>query len=236
MPPMVQRILVAWALLALVGWALIFLAQRAISFPQIGYYVVLLPGIGLPIWLNRARLGSPFNRLLPFSPLLRFLILGYGMVLLEEILAAIFNHLLEGFDLATLPIRIAQFWAFNILAFTGLIWSWYLLRRLFAYSLRESFFLAGCFGLFAEHTIELLAGNVLLFVLLAPLNILTYGTILTPAFLSLPKGAVRRLPPVVGYVAALLLPVLASIPPVAVLGILRFHFPDAFPPCRFIAC
>jgi hypothetical protein len=230
-----QNILVIWAILALLGWGIIFLAQRAVSFPQVGYYVVLLFGVGIPLWVNRARLKRALQRW-PLPPLLRFLVLGYGMVLLEEIIAASFNHLIEGFDLATYPLRIGQFWALNIFAFTGFIWGWYFLRRWVVYSPREAFFLSGIFGLFAEHTLAYIVTNSIAFFLLAPLNIFTYGIILTPAMLSVPASA--RKPVFFGfrYILAFLAPLVASLPAVLALTVLRSHFPGWFPPCRFAAC
>lgn len=230
-----QQSVIIWALLAFVGWGLIFALQGAITFPQIGYYLVLLLLVGTLIWRNRARLQVHLQRW-NISPFLRFLLLGYGMVLLEEIIAAFFNHLLEGFDLGTFPLRIGQFWAFNIFAFTGLIVGWYLLRRFIPYTPREAFFLTGCFGLIAEHTVNFLAGNILIFFLLAPLNILTYGLILTPAQLSLPDTSRRNLPMLLRYVLAIFVPFCASIVPVLILMVLRAHFPAWFPPCRFISC
>lgn len=227
-----QRVVVVWALLALVAWGLLFLVKQEIFLPQIGYYVALFVLAGVPLWLRREQIGRAL-RAWGVPPLPRYLVLGYGMVLFEEILAASFNHVLEGFDLAGLPLRIGQFWALNVLAFTGWIWGWYLLRKWFTYTPREAFFLSGIWGLFAEHTVQF---GPVIFLLIAPLNILTYGLILSPAMLSLPPRPARRAPVVVRYPLTFVIPLLASLAPILLLTVLRAHFPGWFPPCSMVQC
>src|SRR5262249_52107706 len=151
---------------------------------------------------------------------------------LEETFAALVNNLAEGFSPGLYLLRVGQFWASNVLAFTGLIVAWYLLPRLTRFGRREMFFLAGLFGLYAEHAINLLPqGNALAFALTAPLIIFVYGLILAPAQLSAPDGALpaRRLPWPLRYPLALLLPLLLSIPPIIALTVLRARFPGLFP-------
>ena len=70
------------------------------------------------------------------------------MVLFEEIYAAFANHLNEGFSLPVFGVRVLQFWAFNIIAFSGLILAFYILFSRIRYSFKEMFFLSGFFRSF----------------------------------------------------------------------------------------
>ncbi len=225
-------ITVVWALVALIFWTWYVLAR---SFqPRFLYYDAWLLLVGVPVWLARDRLAGALRRWrLPALP--KFLLLGYGAVLLEEIFAAFFNNLSEGFGLALFIERVGQFWALNTLAFSGFIFGWLVLLRWLRYSRTEAFYLAGCWGLFAEHTITFVFAAPLVFVLLAPLNILTYGLILTPALLSIDEPASRRLHPLLRYPLTFAALFACSLIPIAVLQTLRAHFPGVFPPRRFVA-
>jgi hypothetical protein len=157
------------------------------------------------------------------------------MVLIEEIFAALVNHLTEGFSWPLFLQRIGQFWALNLFTFTGFFVGWYLLARFVGYSRVEMFFLGGCFGLFSERIIFLLPqGQFLQFVLFTPLMIFTYGLILTPATLSLGDLRRPRLNWLLRYPLAFLVPFLCSLPPLGALLALRENFPDWFPPRKFI--
>ncbi len=231
---------VGWLLLALAFWALLLGNQaesgQALDY-QFFYYYLMFGLVGLPLWFARRRVAAALQawRVAGFA---KFLLLGYGMVLLEETFAALVNHLTEGFAPGLLLLRIGQFWALNVLAFTGLIVGGDVLVRLFPFGRREAFFLVGVFGLYAERTLTLLPGNVLAFFLFAPLNLFVYGLILSPALLSVPAPSVpaRRWSWLVRYPVALALPLLLSIPPVLLLTALRARFPEAFPPCGMISC
>jgi len=102
----------------------------AIEFiPQFLYPFLWLGLVGLPVWRWRWPLARRLQgwRLPGF---LKFMLLGYMMVLLEEVFAALVNHLAEGFSWPLFLQRIGQFWAFNLLGFTGYFVGWYLLARL----------------------------------------------------------------------------------------------------------
>jgi hypothetical protein len=170
-----------------------------------------------------------------FPGFLKFMVLGYLMVLIEEVFAALVNHLSEGFFWPLFLLRIGQFWALNLFAFTGFFVGWYLLARFIGYSRVEMFFLGGCFGLYSERVVFLLPqGQLLQFILFAPLIIFTYGLILTPAVLSLGESGKPRLIWLLRYPLAFLAPFLCSIPPLVLLNLLRGNFPDWFPPRKFI--
>ncbi len=225
------RVSVAWLIVALIFWAW-YLA--AVAFvPQFLYSFFWLGLVGLPIW----RWRRPLGRLVQawrFPGFLKFMALGYLMVLIEEIFAALVNHLSEGFSWPLFLQRIGQFWALNLFAFTGFFVGWYLLARFIGFSRVEMFYLGGCFGLYSERAIFLLPGQLLVFFLFAPLMVFTYGLILTPAMLSIGEPRKSRLIWPLRYPLAFLIPFLCSLPPVILLQTLRASFPDWFPPRKFI--
>jgi len=225
------RVSVAWLIVALIFWAW-YLA--AVAFvPQFLYSFFWLGLVGLPIW----RWRRPLGRLVQawrFPGFLKFMALGYLMVLIEEIFAALVNHLSEGFSWPLFLQRIGQFWALNLFAFTGFFVGWYLLARFIGFSRVEMFYLGGCFGLYSERVIFLLPGQLLVFILFAPLMIFTYGLILTPAMLSIGEPRKSRLVWLLRYPLAFLIPFLCSLPPVVLLQSLRASFPDWFPPRKFV--
>jgi hypothetical protein len=226
-----DRVAVIWLVVALIFWAW-YLA--AVAFvPQFLYPYLWLGLVGLPVWLWRRPLGRGLQAW-RFPGFFKFMALGYLMVLLEEIFAALVNHLSEGFSWPLFLQRVGQFWALNLFAFTGFFVGWYLLVRFVGYSRVEMFFLGGCFGLYSERVIFLLPGQALAFILFAPLIIFTYGLILTPAMLSLGEPREPRLIWLLRYPLAFLVPFLCSIPPLVALQSLRASFPEWFPPHKFV--
>ena len=226
------RVAVVWLIVALAFWAW-YLAAVAFT-PQFLYPYLWLGLVGLPVWLWRRPLARRLQAW-RFPGFLKFMALGYLMVLIEEIFAALVNHLSEGFFWPLFLQRVGQFWALNLLAFTGFFVGWYLLARFIGYSRVEMFFLGGCFGLYSERVVFLLpTGQILQFVLFAPLMIFTYGLILTPAMLSLGELRKPRLIWLLRYPLAFLIPFLCSIPPLIALQSLRASFPDWFPPRKFV--
>jgi hypothetical protein len=227
-----NRVSVAWLIVALIFWAW-YLAAIAFA-PQFLYPFLWLGLVGFPIWFWRRPLAVRL-RAWRLPGFLKFMILGYAMVLTEEVFAALANHLSEGFSWPLFLQRIGQFWALNLFTFTGFFVGWYLLARFIGYSRIEMFYLGGCFGLYSEHVIVLLPqGQLLPFVLFAPLMIFTYGLILTPAMLSLGELRKPRLIWLLRYPLAFLIPFLCSLPPVVALQSLRASFPDWFPPRKFV--
>jgi hypothetical protein len=226
------RVSVAWLIAALIFWAWYLVAVAFV--PQFLYPFLWLGLVGLPVWLWQRPLAVRL-RAWRFPGFLKFIALGYLMALIEEVFAALVNHLSEGFSWPLIVQRIGQFWALNLFTFTGLFVGWYLLARFIGYSRVEMFFLGGCFGLYSERVIFLLPqGQLLQFILFAPLIIFIYGLILTPAMHSLDELRKPRLIWLVHYPLALLIPFLCSIPPVVLLQSLRGSFPDWFPPHKFV--
>lgn len=229
----IGKFLAAWLGLSLVYFA-IFLTFGEFQWQFVYYYVWLLV-FGLPLWIFR----EPVRRWLvhwPAPGVFKFLSLAYGMVLLEEIFAALFNHLSEGFNLWLYLQRIGQFWLFNIFAFTGLIFAvWYLFNR-FDYSFGEMFGLAGLTGLYSERIIFLLPAQWPVFIVFAPIMLFTYGLILSPALLSVAEKPRRKLPFLLRLMALFVVWYLFSQLPVLLLTVLRTNYPLLFPPCQFISC
>ncbi|HEY7093135.1 MAG TPA: hypothetical protein VH393_08155 [Ktedonobacterales bacterium] len=226
------RVSFVWLIVALIFWVWYLVAIAFV--PQVLYPFLWLGLVGLPVWLWRRPLAMRL-RAWRFPGFLKFMVLGYLMVLIEEVFAALVNHLTEGFSWPLFLQRIGQFWALNLFTFTGLFVGWYLLARFIGYSRVEMFFLGGCFGLYSERIIFLLPqGQLLQFILSAPLIIFTYGLILTPAMLSLGELRKPRLIWLLRYPFSFLIPFLCSLPPVLLLQSLRESFPDWFPPRKFI--
>lgn len=227
-----NKLVLVWAVIGLVFWGL-YIAFVSYS-AQFLYFYIWTVGAGLTLWVFRdrlrVRLQSSKGR-----PVRRYVLLGYAMVLSEEIVAAFVNNLSEGFSPHLFAIRILQFWAINLLAFSGWIIAWSWMSRWFLFSLRERFYLSGLWGLFAEKTIFYLFTNPLAFFFTAPLEMLTYGIILAPANLSVPAAGSMKSLRWARYAAAFVLPYLLSLPFLGVLVVLRTLFPWAFPPLKFIS-
>jgi hypothetical protein len=226
-----NRLMLAWLVGCFVFWAW-YLAFHEFAYQTLYFYVWLIV-FGLPVWFYRRKIRD-FLLHLKMKGRAKFLLLGYGMVLLEEIFAALFNHLSEGFHVFLYIQRVGQFWALNIMAFTGFVVGWWVLTSRLKYSDSEVFYLAGIFGLYSERVYAHLATNVLAVLLLAPLVIFTYGLIITPALLSIEQPGKRYVHPVLKFPLSLAAIFILSIPPVLLLSILRTHYPWAFPPPEFV--
>ena len=227
-----DKLLVAWALISIPFWCGYTLFGGGYTpFPL--YFSLWLGGVGAIVWFFRQRLAGTLQHWRR-SNCFKFLVLGYGMVLLEEIFAALSNHLSEGFQLLVFIERIGQFWALNIFAFTGFIVAWYVLISRVEYTNREVFYLSGAWGIFAEHVYRALFTNPPAFLLIAALEILTYGLLITPAMLSMAPRGQRHIPRLWKYLITYSLLFVCSLAPVAILILLRTHFAYLFPPTKFI--
>lgn len=215
-----------------VFWILYSLANASI-LPGAFYYVVWIGGFGGLLWNYRAAVEKALQRW-ALHPLLKFLLLGYGAVLLEEILAAFSNNLTEGFSLPLFLLRISQFWAFNILAFTGLIVGWYVLLRYVRFSRREVFYLSGAWGVYAEHLYVHAFTNPIAFACLLLPTIFTYGVIMAPAMMSVRSSGTQTFPAFIKYCIAFTTIFTCSLLPTGLLLYLRASYPGIFPPETFI--
>ncbi len=229
----IRGFLITWLVLSMVYFA-IYLALVQFQWQFLYYYVWLIV-FGLPLFFFREKVTTLLKGW-KINQHVKFFLLGYGMVLLEEIFAALFNNLGEGFNTWLYLQRIGQFWLFNIFAFTGLIFAaWFLFNRI-QYSFGEMFCLAGLTGLYAERVIFLLPAQPQVFVVFAPIMLFTYGLILSPALMSVETQPRRTFPFLLRIALMLLAWYLFSQPPVALLMVLRNAYPFLFPPCQFIPC
>lgn len=217
---------------AIIFWVLYSLATKSV-FPGALYYVVWIGLFGGLLWRYRTVIEARLKQW-NLHPFLKFALLGYGAVLTEEVLAAFTNNLTEGFSLALYVLRIGQFWAFNILAFTGFIIGWYLLTTRFRYSKREIFYLAGVWGLYAEHFYLTFFSQPLGVALLTLPTMFAYGVVITPAVLSVEKMGARTLNKWLKYALTFAIIFLCSVIPTLILLYLRSTYPGVFPPTTFI--
>jgi hypothetical protein len=225
--------LVVWAIVSVVFWCWYSFATGTIN-PFAIYYPVWLGVVGTLVWRHRRRIE---RRLREWAapPLAKFLVLGFGAVLTEEIIAALANHVPEGFSPVVFAVRVVQFWDLNIFTFFGFIVGWYGLTTCLAFTKREVFYLAGIWGLFAEKVIFAILSNPAFFVFDFSPDILTYGLIISPALLSQePRTGRRRLHPIVKYPLTYAVIFLCSVPAIGVLQLLRQSFSGLFPPASMV--
>ena len=227
-----KKLMTSWLILGLI-FVVVYNLFIKFEYTMI-YFMVVIGIFGLPLHIFKLPLTI---RLQNWSApaILKFLALGYGAVLTEEIFAALTNHLSEGFNTALYFQRILQFWAFNIFAFSGLIFGWYVLTKKIQYSKTEIFFLTGLFGLWTERIFPVALTNPVAFFFWAPLVIFVYGIIITPAMFSLkPQPTTKTIHPILKYILAYAVILLFSLLPVMFLWFLRLRYPWAFPPAEFI--
>jgi len=228
---LVNKLMMGWLVLGFIFW-IFYLAAVEFKY-QFIYYLFIILFVGIPIWIYRERIKYSLRNW-KRGNLAKFLILGYGFVLFEEIFAALFNHLSEGFNPVLYLGRIGQFWALNIIIFTGFYLGWYFLLKKFQYSYTEIFFTAGTWGLIAERVIYNLFSNPLYVLFLAPVMIFVYGIMITFPMLSIPLEGRRRLNPFLKFLLSLLVIFIFSVVPLLLLQLLRTNFPWAFPPVSFV--
>jgi hypothetical protein len=225
--------LVIWCAISVLFWFAYSFATRT-YFAFVVYYPIWVGIFGALMWRDRVQIAK---HLLSWrvQPSIRFVVLGYGTVLLEEIFAALANHLSEGFSPLVYLARIGQFWALNIFAFAGFITGWLILTKFLEYSPREIFYLSGLWGLYAEKIIFAIPVNPAFFLFSAVPTMFTYGLIITPAMLSQKRIAdLGRWPPFLKYPLTYLVIFLCSVVPVLILSILRNHWPSLFPPVNLV--
>ncbi len=158
----------------------IFLANRSfISF----YYVIWLGGVGVYFMKHRTAIES---RLASWniSHFPKFLLIGLGMIILEETFAGFSMHLAEFPSPAKMIVGILQFYAFNLLALPGFVIGWYVLLRRYLYGEREIFILAGLFGLFSEKIYMHVLSFPIAGILLILPTMFTYALIIAPSVVS----------------------------------------------------
>lgn len=221
--------LVVWTVVSVVFWGW-YSAVTGTLHPYLVYFPLWIGIFGVLVWRRRERLAVSLQAW-DAPSVVKFLVLGFGAVLTEEVLAALATHLPQGFSPLVFVARIVQFQALNLFTFFGFVVGWWGLNRYFAFSRREVFYLAGAWGLYAEKVVFVIPSNPLYFLFsFAPL-VLTYGLIITPALLSQRDRPRRRqLHPVLRYPLAYAVIFALSLPAILLLRLVRAALPLAFPP------
>src|SRR4051794_30881820 len=96
-----------WSVISVCFWIFYSFVSHAI-FPLALYYPLWLGIVGTLVWRHRAQIRRTLLSWRAAAPV-KFVVLGFGAVLSEEILAAIANHVPEGFSPALFAVRIVQF-------------------------------------------------------------------------------------------------------------------------------
>lgn len=226
-----RRWLAGWIIVCALFWDMLLLAGE-VGY-QFLYFTVLCLGFGPVFWRYRAAIRSALHRWIDHR-FLRYMLVGYLMVLGEETFAAFFNHVDEGFDLSLLLIRLQQFWTFNVIAFTPMLVGFYILSRRFDYSYGQIAVSTAILGQLYEGTLVYIVGNPLAFVLFVPLNVTVYILIFSPAYFGLPTvpenertRSVCKIALAVGVIFGLVM-----ITSVLMAGIKALE-PGIFPPAKF---
>ncbi|MFX1258567.1 MAG: hypothetical protein ACFFAN_11950 [Promethearchaeota archaeon] len=228
-----DKIMLLWVGICLVFW-LFFIIIFEFIF-QFLYFFVWILCFGTFFWINKDFIKEKL-RSWKVNSFFKFLIIGVGMVLLEEIFAALFNHLSEGFSFNLFLLRILQFWLFNVIVFTPWFIIWFILLKKFKYSVREVFYLAGICGLIFESIFFLLFLNPLGFLFITPLVIFTYGILIFPSVMGLEEECLskKKINIFLKYVLSIIAPVLCSILISGIIiGTFRPIYPELFPPEKF---
>lgn len=206
------------------------------GFPMITYHL-LMSAILLPLVAWRQDAATDALVRLPFPPTLRFILLAYAAVILEETLVGTLAALLAEGDPALWADRVRQFITLNLLIFTGPILAMAAHARLCAPHRWEVLVIAGGWGLFAESVLQRLIGAPLLAGLLVWPTLVIYALIFLPATLSVAHSRGHRTPPLI--LRAVLVWAVAfaiTLPLVMLVEHLRATMPDLFPPCLYMIC
>lgn len=215
----------------ILSWYFIFFAHSLIPL----YYILFLGGFGIPFFVYRQSISRRLAQWDIPQPV-KFIGLGYAIVLLEESIAALVHALTEGFSLPRFIQLAFQFWDFNLIAFTGFIVGLCFLLTRFRYSTRDIFFIVGIWGLYSEHTLTFLFSNPIIAISLILPTMSTYNLMIAPAVVSLTSMGERELSSWKKYLYSFLVLFLFSLIPILILSVLRSHLPGAFPPCAYISC
>lgn len=229
-------------LYVLIGWTALsafFLAGYLLFVEWVwqGWYYFIWPVLsGGIIWRYHFPMRSTLLAL-PWPVVLKYVGLVYVMVMAEEVLAASLNHLSEGFYFPLYIQRIGQFWALNLLAFSGMAWGTYFVFSRVYFSRIEMFCVLGMFGQVSEHLVYRLLfvpdERIAAFVLM-PLNFWVYGLIFLPAFFVLEDNPRKRMRVLWRYPIVFFAIVICSVPFIVFLDWSRGIVSEIYPPRAFI--
>ncbi len=215
------------------------------------YFSLFTIGGGLLLQRNRLWILNFFKRL-GFSETTQFLLPAYALIMIEESMVgsmgAIRERLTTDIPTPLLPLmfeRSIQFISLNFILFSGLVFGIFFATRLFHYSVREIFLLAGTYSLISEKTISNLINPevfsnfwTLSVILLYSIgSFFTYGVIFYPSALSVQsnKEKYRKNAHFIWryLFAILLIAVLTSAIIQPLSTYVRIHFDFVIPPENF---
>lgn len=224
----------AWLFFSLLLFHIIFFAQKNV-IPLYVDLLTLTVYAGYRAW-KAGYIPHYFLSPKNYTP---YFIVMFGMVLLEEFYAALVNSIQEGFIFSLFIVRIGQFWAFNILIFSGAIIGLYLSHKYRFIIKKEAVIFVTIMGLYTEKVYVHFFSNPLVFVIYAPVILFIYYIIFAPGVLLLKEDdpvTLRGYPRVIRYIVTLLIIILVSIPFMGITKTLREQKPNLFPPCSMIPC
>ncbi len=205
--------------------------------PLLFYFIIWILWAGYLVYKKHNIIQQKIDNW-KIKSLYKFAILWYLMVLLEEIVAWVANHLSEPFSIGVIIARVFQFQFFNLFAFTGLIFGTYLALKKFHYTKTEIFYVAWAWWIFSESVLTIIWSNPIAFILLISPMVYTYGLIMYPAIssLSFDDQVIKYNPPkIFKYIFTYIIIFVLSVLPIFIMSLLRTYYPFLFPPSNFIA-
>ncbi len=230
--------IIIWTIVSISFW---WIYSIFVEYIALGLYMPLFFGlIAVPEYFKKDSIEKRVKNW-KLKPLLKFMILGYFMVLLEEVIAWIVNHLLEvnqfseKFSLVMMITRILQYQFFNLFAFTGLIFGIYISIKIFNYSRKEMLFVAWLWWLYVEKVVSQVVINPAYVILTIIPTILIYAAIIYPSLLSIdfPKQK-SKLNNILKYILTLIIIYISCVIPMLIVSIVRTNYPFLFPPERLL--
>lgn len=226
-----EKFVIFWLIISIIFWNINIEFMKI--KPAFLYLDIFLVFFGLIVLIFKTQIKSKIDKI-QLKPFYKFMLIGYSMVLFEEIIAALVNTIPEGFSFGLWMIRILQFWAFNILAFTGFLLGWYFLFKRYNFSRKYAFFLAGCYGLYSEKVYLMVTTDPFTFIFYSIPVVYIYGLIIYPSLLSLEENNERKKVHWYTHILVYVVIILCSLIPGLILTTLRANFPYLFPPYSMI--
>ena len=225
-----EKVVITWICISFMFW-IVYSILIDIFYPMFYFFIWILV-FGVPLLKYKEKLRVILQNW-QLNSFVKFLILGYGTIMLKDLVKAFFITVSEGFEINLFFTRVTQLWTLNTMALTGFILGWYFLITRIFFSDYEVFYVAGIFGLFSEDVIFSLITNPIGFIFLAPLEICAYGLLITPAALSVKNRGNRTIISLLKYVVAILIIIAFSFIPVSIVAIIKIYFPELIPPNLF---
>jgi len=197
-------------------------------------YCIWIILVGFPLWRYREKIEErllfwDINVFVKFITLLLCMVLGLGIV------EGVFAYLTYSTSTQYLLKGAAQFVAYGVCTYAGLGLGWYLLLRKIQYSKLEVVLLVGLFGLFADGVGAKILSNPFSGIALILPTMCLYAITLAPSIMSFPKKEkLKQIPIFIRHLSGFIVPIIISLPFLALLAALRLFFPDYFPPVGLV--